>query len=106
MIEDHALIVCDEMAEKEGMIILPENHSERSRIATVIAIGPGTLNGKGELVPPILKVGDRVIIKWHVGDHLHLPGKTMDINGKEEKIDEIRFRIIRCCEAQAVIESD
>lgn len=106
LLEDNVLIVCDPEMDKVGKIYLPETHSERSKLATVIEAGPGIKNHKGEFVPMALKVGDRVAIRWHSGDHLHFPGKTVLINGKPEEIDEIRFRIIRATEALAVIEEE
>lgn len=106
LLEDNVLIVCDEMIKSAGLIELPDAHSERSRTATVVAVGPGRVDYKGELTPNPLKVGDRVVIKWSTGDHLHLPGKTMEVNGVEKRIDEILFRIMRPCEAQAVIEEE
>lgn len=103
---DNVLIVLDDMVKKQGLIELPDVHSERSRTATVIGVGPGSTNHKGEIVPPQLKVGDRVVIRWHTGDHLHLPGRTMVVDGKTEPIDEIKFRIMRDIDALAVIEED
>jgi chaperonin GroES len=106
MLEDNVLIVIDPMVEKVKGLYMPQDHGERSRVATVVAVGPGMTNHNGELVPPLLKVGDRVVIKWHTGDHLHLPGKTMEVFGKTTDIDEITFRIMRSCDALSVIEEE
>jgi chaperonin GroES len=46
-------------------IVLPESVKEKPQTGTVMAIGEGMRNEKGDLMPMIVKVGDVVIYtKW------------------------------------------
>lgn len=48
-----------------GGIIIPESAQEKPFFGTVIAVGPGKMNEKGEIVPVRLKIGDKVMFtKW------------------------------------------
>jgi co-chaperonin GroES (HSP10) len=62
------LILCDEMAEKVGRIFVADKHSERSRTATVVAVGDEVKN---------YQVGDKVLLSWYTGVHLHLIDKEL-----------------------------
>jgi chaperonin GroES len=54
------LIVKREEAQDttEGGIILPDISKGKAHRGTVLAVGPGALNDKGERVPVDIKVGD------------------------------------------------
>lgn len=59
-----------------GGIIIPDTAKEKPSEGEVIAVGPGARNEKGELVPPDLKVSDRVLFgKWS--------GTEVRINGED-----------------------
>jgi chaperonin GroES len=45
----------------ESGIILPGSAQEKPHQGTVVAVGSGALNDKGERVPMEVKVGDRVV---------------------------------------------
>ncbi len=48
-----------------GGIIVPDTAKEKPQEGEVVAVGPGTLNDKGELRPLDVKAGDRVLFgKW------------------------------------------
>lgn len=79
---DRLLLLCDAMAEKVGSIIMPKQHSERSRTATVVATGDRVVN---------YMVGDRVLLSWYTGVHIHLPGQEFF----GIPVDEDRHRIVR-----------
>ncbi len=57
-------IELDAVQEHEGAIILPESHSEVTRIGTVREIGPDVTT---------VNRGDKVIIEYIHGAILHLP---------------------------------
>jgi co-chaperonin GroES (HSP10) len=76
------LIQCDDMKEQVGRIIMPNQHSERSRTAQVIAVGDRVEN---------YMVGDKVLISWHIGTHIHLPGQELF----GITVDEDKTRIVR-----------
>ena len=62
------LILCDDMAEKVGRIFVADKHSERSRTAKVLAIGDKVEN---------YAVGDKILLSWYTGVHLHLIDKEL-----------------------------
>lgn len=84
---DRLYIILDDPKESVGLIQLPEKHSERSRIATVISIGEGVTH---------FKVGDKVLISYYTGIFVHLP--DLAYRSKEDlhrivREDEILARI-------------
>jgi len=79
-VADRLYILVDEMVDKKGRIFLPAVHSERTRTATIMAIGDEVDSKK-------FKVGDSIIIAWHAGLHLHLIGE--DIVGDLHRIISI-----------------
>lgn len=59
-----------------GGIIIPDTAKEKPQEGEVIAVGPGTLNDKGELRPLDVKAGDRILFgKWS--------GTEVKLNGEE-----------------------
>jgi chaperonin GroES len=50
-------------------IILGEANKEKSRIATVVALGTGRILDNGKTVPFNVKVGDRVFLSSYAGDN-------------------------------------
>lgn len=61
---DRLYVVMDDFTQKIGSLIVPETHSERSRIGTVASVGDDVRN---------LKPGDRILISFYTGIKLHLP---------------------------------
>ena len=48
-----------------GGIIIPDTAKEKPQEGEVVAVGPGTRDEKGKLLPPDVSVGDRVLFgKW------------------------------------------
>jgi co-chaperonin GroES (HSP10) len=78
---DRLVIVLDDLAEDTvykdpttGKVFRLKNadsHSERTRFATVMAVGDDL-----ECIRRF-KVGDRVIVSWHCGVRIHLLDKTI-----------------------------
>lgn len=50
-------------------IILGESSKDKSRIATVVALGTGRILDNGKTVPFNVKVGDRVYLSSYAGDN-------------------------------------
>jgi len=61
-------LVLDEHKEKEGSIYLPEKHSERSRVATVIEVGKEV---------KLYEKDDRVLVSWYTGVIMNVMGMDM-----------------------------
>lgn len=79
----------DEKKDKtEGGIILPDVAKHKTSFGTVIAVGPGGRNKAGEIIPMLLKVGDRVLFPMWGGSEVRLDGedylmlKESDVFGK------------------------
>lgn len=80
----------EEEKTKSG-ILLPETaEKERSEQGTVIAVGPGKKNSKGEHIPINVKVGDRVLFTKY-GPH-------------EIKVDDKEYLIAKEEDILAIIE--
>jgi chaperonin GroES len=73
-----------------GGIIIPDTAQEKPQEGEVVAVGPGTRNERGELVPTDLKAGDLVLFgKW---------------SGTEVKIDGEDLLIMKESDVMGVIE--
>jgi len=46
-------------------LYLPENATEKPKIAKVMAVGPGKVGDDNERIPMTLKVGDRIVYKGY-----------------------------------------
>ena len=58
-----------ESMKTKGGVILPEMHSEESRLGTILALG--------DEVDEKFKVGDQILIAFFSGTVLHFPGEGM-----------------------------
>ena len=76
-LHDRVLVRRIDAEEKTaGGIIIPDTAKEKPQEGEVIAAGPGGRNEEGQLVPPDVKPGDRVLFgKWS--------GTEVKIDGKE-----------------------
>jgi co-chaperonin GroES (HSP10) len=94
MFEDRLFVILGEVEEKKiGRIIVPDSHSERSRIGVVMDVGPEVKD---------YKVGDRILVSWYTGTRVHLDGETM--YGKP--VVEDAFRVMRECEILGKVLED
>lgn len=79
-----------------GGIIIPDNAKEKPREGEVIAVGPGSRDEGGTLIPPDVAAGDTVLFgKWS-GTEVNIDGedllivKETDIMGVVEKTEAAR----------------
>ncbi len=73
-----------------GGIIVPDTAKEKPQEGEVVAVGPGTLNDKGELRPLDVKAGDRILFgKW---------------SGTEVKLDNEELLIMKESDIMGVLE--
>jgi len=73
-------LVVEPIEEKEvtsGGIVLPETAKEKPQKGTVLAIGPGDRNDKGERIPMDVKVGDKVLYAKYAGTEVKYNGKKL-----------------------------
>lgn len=58
------------LSKTKGGIVIPEEGQTRVLKGTVVAVGPGSRNSKGEHVPVSVKVGDSVLLPEYGGRKL------------------------------------
>lgn len=80
----------DSETKTSGGIIIPDTAAEKPQQGEVLAVGPGTRDEAGKLVPPDIKKGDKVLFgKW---------------SGTEVKIDGEDLLIMKESDIMGVIE--
>ena len=90
-LHDRVVVRRIEAEEKtKGGIIIPDTAKEKPQEGEVIAVGPGSRDESGKLLPIDLKAGDRVLFgKW---------------SGTEVKIDGEELLIMKESDVMGVIE--
>lgn len=61
---DRVLVRREDMPDKKSAagIVLPDSaQKEKSKMGTVLAVGPGRMSDEGRLIPTAVKVGSKVI---------------------------------------------
>ena len=56
-------------------LVLPDSSKERSEQGTVVAVGPGKIDEKGNKIPMSVKVGDKILFKGSWPQEVKLEGK-------------------------------
>lgn len=74
----------EEATTTKGGIIIPDTAKEKPAEGTVIAVGEGRLNEKGDRIPMDLKVGDRVLFSKYGGNEIKLGGEEFLIMGQDD----------------------
>lgn len=64
-----------ETQTKSG-IFIPDNAKEKPMQGTIIAMGPGKRNEKGDIIAPEVKVGDVVLYGKYSGTEVTVDGKN------------------------------
>ncbi len=72
-------------------IVLPDNAREKPQMGLVMAIGPGSINDQGKLIPVNVKTGQKVMYKKWGGD--------------EVKVGNEEWMIVKQSDILAIIES-
>lgn len=57
-------------ATTAGGIVLPDSSKDKPQRGTVVSVGDGSVNSKGERVPLTVKEGDEVIFSSYAGDEI------------------------------------
>ena len=82
---DHVVIKPSEESEektKSGLYV--PICQRKPQEGQVIAVGPGALNDKGELIPMNVAVGDKVIYKKYAGNSIKYDGEELLILGERD----------------------
>ena len=61
--------------EKRGSIIIPDTAKEKPQEGTVLAVGPGRIDDKGNRVPIDVSVGDVVLYSKYGGTEVKYAGE-------------------------------
>jgi chaperonin GroES len=77
-LHDRVLVRRVEQDERTpGGIIIPDTAKEKPMEGEVIAVGPGARDEKGQIQPPEVKAGDRILFgKWS-GTEIKLDGEEL-----------------------------
>ena len=67
-----------------GGIVLPDTATEKSSQGEVLAVGPGKALDDGEVRPPALKVGDKVLFGQYGGSTVKIDGDELLILSESE----------------------
>lgn len=62
----------------KGLIFIPDSRQEKPQMALVIAVGPGR-EEKDYIVPPAVKVGDKVMFGKYSGTEIKLNGEDLTL---------------------------
>ncbi len=74
----------EEKEEKRGGIIIPDTAKEKPMVGTVIAVGPGKLDDKGQRVQMNVKAGDRVLFGKYSGNEVKLDAEELMIMNEDD----------------------
>ena len=67
----------DQEEKTAGGVIIPDTAKEKPMEGEVVAVGPGSRDDSGKLVPPDVKAGDRILFgKWS-GTEIKLEGEDL-----------------------------
>ena len=68
----------------KGGIVLPDTAQEKPQEAKVIAIGKGKVSDEGKVIPPEVKVGDKVLFGKYSGTEINVDGNDYLILKEED----------------------
>lgn len=74
----------DEAVTKSGIVLPDTAEKEKPMQGTVIAVGPGKLNEKGERIPMSVKIGDRVLFKKYGPDEIEVEKKKYLVGDEDD----------------------
>jgi chaperonin GroES len=77
-LHDRVVVQRIEAEEKtKGGIIIPDTAKEKPQEGKILAVGPGGRDESGKLIPPDVKVGDRILFgKWS-GTEVKIDGEDL-----------------------------
>ena len=74
----------EEKVTKSGIVLPDTAEREKPMKGTVLAVGPGKVNEKGERVPMAVKVGDMVLFKKYGPDEIEIDGKKYLVGDEDD----------------------
>ena len=83
-LEDRILVQANEAETTTASgLVIPDTAKEKPQEGTVLAVGPGRIDDKGNRVPIDVKVGDTVIYSKYGGNEIKLNGEEFLILDQE-----------------------
>ncbi|MFZ8802921.1 MAG: co-chaperone GroES [Candidatus Calescibacterium sp.] len=67
-----------------GGIIIPDTAKEKPQIGEVVAVGKGKILQDGKVIPPEVKVGDKVLFAKYAGTEVKIEGEEYLIMSEDE----------------------
>ncbi|MBA3006306.1 MAG: co-chaperone GroES [Proteobacteria bacterium] len=74
----------EEITKTAGGIIIPDSAKEKPAEGTVVAVGPGKTNEKGDRVALQVKAGDKVLFSKYGGTDVKLDGEDFIIMREDD----------------------
>ena len=74
----------DAETKTSGGIIIPDSAGEKPQQGKVIAVGPGSRDEAGKLVPLDLKKGDKVLFGKYSGTEVKVDGEDLLVMREED----------------------
>ncbi len=82
---DRVLIeLCECKEQMKGGIYIPDSAQEKPQEYTVVAVGTGKLDDKGNKIPFDVKVGDIVLTSRYGGSEVKVDGKEFKIVSQDD----------------------
>jgi len=76
--------VAEEKMSKGGIVLPDTAEKEKPMQGTILAVGPGKKNDKGEVQAMSVKVGDKVLFKKYGPDEIELDGKKYLVGDEDD----------------------
>jgi chaperonin GroES len=64
----------EEERKSAGGIVIPDTAAEKPSMGEVVAVGPGTTDDNGKLIPIGVKAGDKILFGKYSGQEFKLEG--------------------------------
>jgi chaperonin GroES len=81
---DRVLVRPAEAEGQIGLIVIPEGAKERPQEATVVALGTGARDERGNIISFEVKVGDRVITSKYCGTEITIGGEKLQVTSAKD----------------------
>ena len=82
---DRVLVKPDEAEQKTASgLYIASNAQEKPQRGTIVAVGAGKVNDKGERIPMDVKVGDRVLFGKYSGQTVKVDGEELLVMREED----------------------
>eukprot|EP01125_Pyxidicula_operculata_P004273 TRINITY_DN1636_c0_g1_i3.p1 TRINITY_DN1636_c0_g1~~TRINITY_DN1636_c0_g1_i3.p1 ORF type:complete len:101 (+),score=33.34 TRINITY_DN1636_c0_g1_i3:38-340(+) len=86
---DRVLVQRVKPAKSVGGIILPESAQTKTNEARVIATGKGSRNLDGKFIPPVVEIGDVVIVPEFRGEDIKLNNEDYVLIREEDILAKV-----------------